>query len=86
MVGASFGAFYIKSTEGEQQLLRRLAAYAFSSDDKRFETFRIGEGLIGQCVLEQKPILLNDVPNDYMKIRSGIGESIPEKYDFSGSL
>ena len=75
MVGASFGAFYIKNSE--EQLLRRLATYAFSSDDKRFETFRLGEGLVGQCALEQKPILLNDVPHDYLKIRSGIGESIP---------
>ena len=77
MVGARFGAFYIKNAEGEEQLLRRLATYAFSSDDKRFETFRLGEGLVGQCALEQKPILLNDVPHDYLKIRSGIGESIP---------
>ena len=76
MVGASFGAFYIKNAE-EKQLLRRLATYAFSSDDKRFETFRLGEGLVGQCALEQKPILLNDMPHDYLKIRSGIGESIP---------
>ena len=44
---------------------------------KRFESFRLGEGLVGQCALEQKPILLNDVPHDYLKIRSGIGESIP---------
>ena len=58
MVGASFGAFYIKNAEGEEQLLRRLATYAFSSDDKRFETFRLGEGLVGQCALEQKPILI----------------------------
>lgn len=75
MVGASFGAFYIKSSE--EPLLRRLASYAFTRDDKRFETFRLGEGLIGQCALEQKPILLNDVPNDYLKIHSGVGESLP---------
>ncbi|WP_428911870.1 response regulator [Niallia sp. Krafla_26] len=77
MLGASYGAFYIKSSEGEEQLLRRLAAYAFSRNDNRFETFQLGEGLVGQCALEQKPILLNDVPNDYLKIRSGVGESTP---------
>ena len=75
MVGASFGAFYIK--DSEELLLRRLATYAISMDDKRFDTFRLGEGLVGQCALEQKPICLKDVPNDYLKIRSGIGESLP---------
>ncbi len=77
MIGASYGAFYIKSSEEEEPILRRLAAYAFTRDDNRFESFRLGEGLVGQCALEQKLILLNDMPNDYLKIGSGIGESTP---------
>src|SRR6476620_566790 len=75
MVGASFGIFYFKSTEGKQQVLKRMAAYAYSNFNHKDETFQIGEGLIGQCVLEKQTILLNQVPNDYIKIRSGTGES-----------
>ena len=78
MVGASFGVFYIKSNEGIQQVLKRMAAYAYSNINNKYESFQIGEGLIGQCVLEKQTILLNQVPNDYIKIRSGTGESSPK--------
>ena len=78
MVGASFGVFYIKSNEGKQQVLKRMAAYAYSNINNKDESFQMGEGLIGQCVLEKQTILLNQVPNDYIKIRSGTGESSPK--------
>ena len=78
MVGASFGVFYFKSTEGKQPVLKRMAAYAYSNFNHKDESFQIGEGLIGQCVLEKQTILLNQVPNDYIKIRSGTGESSPK--------
>ena len=33
--------------------------------------------MIGQCALEKKPILLTQVPNDYIQISSGLGERKP---------
>ena len=78
MVGASFGVFYIKSNEGKQTCLKRIAAYAYSNINNKYESFQIGEGLIGQCALEKQTILLNQVPHDYIKIRSGTGESSPK--------
>ncbi len=35
------------------------------------------KGLIGQSVLEKQRILLSDVPDDYVRINSGLGESPP---------
>src|SRR6185369_8514209 len=39
--------------------------------------FRPGEGLVGQCVLERQRILLSEVPEEYVKIGSGLGEARP---------
>lgn len=77
MVGASFGVFYIKEVEGSQLYLKKMSAYAFLEENKQFERFRFGEGLIGQCAVEKRSILLNHVPDNYIKIGSGIGVGSP---------
>ena len=78
MVGASFGVFYVKCTEGKQPVLKRMASYAYSNIHHKDEFFQMGEGLIGQCALEKQTLILNQVPHDYIKIRSGTGESSPK--------
>ena len=39
-------------------------------------TYKPGESLVGQCALERRTLVINDVPDDYLRIASGTGESV----------
>ncbi|MGG3890533.1 ATP-binding protein [Metabacillus fastidiosus] len=78
MVGASYGVFYMKEYEENEEKLVRLASYAYSSDSIGKKVFKIGEGIVGQTALENNMIHLTNIPEDYIKITSGIGEAAPK--------
>ena len=78
--GACHAVFYAKETDDESReepVLRLTASYAFKERKHLVNTFRMGEGLIGQAALERSPILLTSVPADYVTVRSGLGEAAP---------
>jgi len=80
MVEASYGVFYIKERHGDKQCLIKFAAYAGSPLEsvEAKEVFQLGEGLVGQCALENRRITLDRVPGDYIKISSGLGTTSPK--------
>jgi HAMP domain-containing protein/CheY-like chemotaxis protein/GAF domain-containing protein len=77
LVSAQQGVFYVMDTGPGQQVLKLLSSYAYRERKHLSNQFRLGEGLVGQCALEKDRILLTDVPDDYIKIGSGLGESKP---------
>jgi two-component system chemotaxis sensor kinase CheA len=77
IVGASLGVFYIKIESQNEILLRRLSCYAYAGNYSYQDGFKIGEGLVGQCALDNKIILLTQVPREYIKIGSGLGGATP---------
>jgi PAS domain S-box-containing protein len=72
-VGAGHGAFYV--AEGENRYNLR-ASYGYRERKHLSNSFAIGEGLVGQCVMEKAPIMLS-APKDYIRINSGLGEGPP---------
>jgi two-component system sensor histidine kinase/response regulator len=58
-------------------LLRRIAAYGLADSDASADSFRSGEGLVGQCAQERKSITLTNLPPDYLRIASGLGAAEP---------
>ncbi len=77
-VNAQQGVFYIMDgTSPSEPLLKLLASYAFRERKTIGNRFRLGESLVGQAALEKERILLNSVPDDYIQISSGLGESKP---------
>ncbi|HEY0971205.1 MAG TPA: response regulator [Gemmatimonadales bacterium] len=77
LVGAHHGAFFISDTDEREPAFRLLASYAYKSRKHLANRFHLGEGLVGQAALEKKPILLTNVPDDYVQINSGLGEAAP---------
>jgi HAMP domain-containing protein/signal transduction histidine kinase/CheY-like chemotaxis protein len=78
VVSAQQGVFYIMDTsKADDPALKLLASYAYKERKNIDNRFRMGEGLVGQCALEKEKILLTHVPNDYIKITSGLGEAKP---------
>jgi HAMP domain-containing protein/signal transduction histidine kinase/DNA-binding response OmpR family regulator len=75
LVGAQHGTFYI-TDEGEESL-KLLAAYASNDFDGVPKQFRMGQGLVGQCALEKRRNLVTDVPQNYIRISSSLGEATP---------
>ncbi|MES2572265.1 MAG: response regulator, partial [Verrucomicrobiota bacterium] len=78
VVSAQQGVFYIMDTGSSDPELKLLASYAFRERKGVSNRFKLGEGLVGQAALEKERILLTQVPEDYVRISSGLGESTPK--------
>jgi signal transduction histidine kinase/HAMP domain-containing protein/ActR/RegA family two-component response regulator len=79
LVSAQHGVFYALTDpdDGGAPVLQFQAGYGFRERKHLASSFRVGEGLVGQCALEKERILLTEVPADYIQINSGLGESPP---------
>lgn len=73
------GLFVLKKNEQGESFLELVSCYAY--DRKKIITRRIevGDGLVGQCVLEKDIIYLKQIPRDYVSITSGLGEATPRE-------
>jgi len=77
LVTAHHGVFYVVDPAGEEPTLKLLASYAYKDRKNVSSEYRMGEGLVGQCALEGRMLLINQVPGDYIQISSGLGEAPP---------
>jgi len=77
LVSAHHGAFFIADQDAGDTLLKLIASYAYRARKHVANRFAAGEGLVGQAALEKQPILLQNVPDDYIQITSGLGEAPP---------
>ena len=71
---AQIGAIYIR----ENGHLSLSGSYAFHHRKNNKSTFSLGEGFVGQAAIEKKPIVFSDIPGDYIRINSGLGNTVPK--------
>jgi HAMP domain-containing protein/signal transduction histidine kinase/CheY-like chemotaxis protein len=79
VVNAQQGMFYIfeQDENEENKKLKLFSAYAYNEELNFNKEFALGKGLVGQVALDKERILLTNVPKDYIKIGSGLGEAAP---------
>ena len=71
-MGSAVAALYVREEHGG---LRRVATYGFSREqEQREQAIYSDEGIVGQAAQLDRLIRLDDVPVDYFKVSSGLGE------------
>jgi CheY-like chemotaxis protein/signal transduction histidine kinase len=81
--GAVLGVFYTRQDHQTSQAsentpsLIRMAGYAITDDPSLRSEPQWGEGLVGQAAANGRPIEINDIPEDYFRIHSGLGNMLP---------
>jgi CheY-like chemotaxis protein/signal transduction histidine kinase/HAMP domain-containing protein len=76
LVNAQQGVIYQMETE-ESAGMVLLSAFADDGENGHLRRLKIGEGLVGQVASEKRRMLISDLPERTISIRSGLFESVP---------
>lgn len=78
IIKANQGAiFMVAKDEHGEECLDMQACYAFNRSKHLTQRVYPGEGLIGQTYLEKETTYLREVPDNFVRITSGLGDSNP---------
>jgi signal transduction histidine kinase/CheY-like chemotaxis protein/HAMP domain-containing protein len=73
-LGGGVAAYYVLDN-GDGDVLRRVAAYGVADVAETPSVIKVGEGLVGQCAREKRPLTLTNLPPGYLRIASGVGQA-----------
>lgn len=73
-LGAQIGAIYLSQEDND---LKMVGSYAYTRRKGISNQMTVGQGLVGQAVLEKKTMIVTDVPDDYIAVQSGLGNAVP---------
>jgi HAMP domain-containing protein/CheY-like chemotaxis protein/signal transduction histidine kinase len=77
LVNAHQGVIYIVDYEDGQRYLKQLASYADVRESPSPRRFRFGEGFVGECAVQRQRLLLARIPQDSIRMGSGLVEAQP---------
>lgn len=76
-VDAIQGGIFVLNDDTDERYLEMTACFAYNRRKMQQKRVELEEGLIGRCFFERQPILLKEMPNDYLEITSGLGHENP---------
>ncbi len=72
------GLYVLNDEDANNKYLELISLYAFNIKKYEQQRLKLGEGLVGQAFLEKETIYIKEIPEDYIRISSGLGESNPK--------
>jgi HAMP domain-containing protein len=78
-VDAIQGAIYILSNneDNQEKHFEMTAAVAYGREKMVDRKIEMEEGLIGRCAFEKETVYLKEIPDNYVRITSGLGDANP---------
>ncbi|MEY2934326.1 MAG: hypothetical protein RL033_5075 [Pseudomonadota bacterium] len=79
LVGAQQGVLYQSTLDNKERAptLRLLAAYADDGKDGHAASLHFGQGLVGQCAVDRRRLLITELPPDTVRVGSGLFSALP---------
>jgi CheY-like chemotaxis protein len=74
-LNAQIGAIFLAE---DNQALKLVSSYAYTRREGIQNEFLPGQGLVGQALMEKEPIIITEVPDDYIAVQSGAGQAVPK--------
>jgi putative methionine-R-sulfoxide reductase with GAF domain len=76
---ANQGGLYILNDDDENNKhLELISLFAFNLKKFEKQRFKLGEGILGQTFLEKETTYLTNLPEEYVRITSGLGDAPPK--------
>ncbi len=86
LVNAQYGVFYVTNRDREETVLELAASYGAENRGALKSEFKLREGLVGQAAADKRPILLQNMPADFIRIGSGLGHAAPTNVNILPAL
>ncbi len=69
--------FIVERDQNEEEILELKSVFAYDRNKRKKTFIRKGEGIIGQCWDEKKEVFIDNIPEDHLGIKSGLGKAKP---------
>jgi nitrate/nitrite-specific signal transduction histidine kinase len=77
-LNAEQGSFFLLDDNEDNTTLVLSSSFAMNRRKYKDQELQLGEGLVGTCAIEKSIIYLEEIPDDYIIVSSGLGNAKPK--------
>ncbi|WP_320051879.1 GAF domain-containing protein [uncultured Acetobacteroides sp.] len=72
------GLFVVDGEQEGGRFVELVSCIAYNRRKMMDKRISVEEGMVGRCIYEKAPIILTEIPQDYLSISSGLGDRRPD--------